>query len=196
MRFGRLGCFAAGWLAVLSCLPVPAQAQISLEQNVRRQVAEVMEEKESRTPVQQKIGSRLLYASKMLRGQPLTRSIFKLPRITNSLRMQGRDNLAQVDIDGAVAEPLLAAIRAAGGRIESALPDYHAIRAWVPLLAVENLAARDDVWNIRPASLAMTASSICPARELGPAGEYWLAPGRPSPLQDAPEEDPPESSVQ
>ena len=170
MRFGRLGCFAAGWLAVLSCLPVPAQAQISLEQNVRRQVAEVMEEKESRTPVQQKIGSRLLYASKMLRGQPLTRSIFKLPRITNSLRMQGRDNLAQVDIDGAVAEPLLAAIRAAAGRIESALPDYHAIRAWVPLLAVENLAARDDVWNIRPASLAMTASSY-----VRPAG-----PGRPA----------------
>ena len=61
-----------------------------------------------------------------------------------------------MDIDATVTDDLIAAIKAAGGEILENFPDYHAIRAILPLDQVEPLAGRSEIKFIRPAVGATT----------------------------------------
>ena len=112
----------------------------------------ILEEKTARTPAQQKISSRLLYAVKIYGGGlengegPMRRSSVEVDE----------DGATIVDIKAQVTEEVLARIEALGGTVMSSFPQYQAIRARIPLGQIEALAEMPQVIFIRPAEELMT----------------------------------------
>lgn len=128
----------------------PAAGQLTAQATT--QIAALEADKAQRTPAQQKIGSRLLRAGRILRGEPVAAGVTTL-RQTVAVSADGR---VSVDIDATVSPDVLGAIEAAGGTIDSSFAEYHAIRAEIPLDRLETIAALPDVRSIRPADQAMT----------------------------------------
>ena len=127
--------------------------------------------KEQRTAVQRKVSSQLLAAANNAQlaeedgsGQPPSADKTRPPR--GSVPPAGQqaadpDSVAQlelvtVDIRANATAAVLARIRALGGTVINSVPEYRAIRARLPLAAVEQLAALDAVQFIRPADEAVT----------------------------------------
>ena len=124
----------------------PGDARARMEAQIRA----FKREKASRTPAQRKISSRLLYASRMRRGLPVAEGV---PTLRSRVPWAA-DGTTLVDLRADVSQALLDAIAAHGGRVESAHERYGAVRAHLPADALESIAARADVRNIRPADLA------------------------------------------
>ena len=136
-----------------------------------RQIEELLAAKSQRTPAQRKISSQLLNTASDAQlaeadgsEQPPTAEGSRQPRgSVASVRQQavGPDSVAElelvtVDIRATVTAAVLARIRALGGTVINSVPEYRAIRARLPLTAVEQLAALDAVQFIRPADEAVT----------------------------------------
>ena len=66
------------------------------------------------------------------------------------------DELVMVDIRADVTPAVLARIRALRGTVINSVARYRAIRARLPLEAVEKLATLDAIQSIRPADQAVT----------------------------------------
>jgi len=115
-----------------------------------QQIQAIIDEKANRSPAQQKLDSHLHLAGQVLRGAPSAAQIPSAASSFDALDFNESGNV-HVDIEGTVNPALLAEIANLGGSVESAFPNYDAIRAWIPLLAVETLAARSDVKFIKPA---------------------------------------------
>ena len=143
--------FIAGATAVLlaALLTVAVEAQGGAEQPQARageesqgtadgQIEAQLEAKAQRTPAQRKVSSQLLDAFQAVRGQPAA------------------NELVMVDIRADVTPAVLERIRTLGGRVINSVPQYRAIRALLPLAAVESLAAMDAIQSIRPADEAVT----------------------------------------
>src|SRR5580765_2294049 len=96
-----------------------------LKQEVLRQIGALEAEKASRTPVQKKMDSQLIYAAKMERGEPVANGV---PTLKIELDRDG-SNLVLVDIKAEVSEELLKAITAGGGQVVNSFKEYSAIRA-------------------------------------------------------------------
>ena len=144
-----------GIASLLLVLPsIPAYAQTDISPEALQQMQELLEEKESRTAVQRKLGSQLVYALKASTGQPLTASISVLPGAGDSLNVDAAGVL--VDTRASVSSELLAAISQAGGRVIYASAGTQRVRARIPLAAMEMVAARGDVQFIRPGAVART----------------------------------------
>jgi hypothetical protein len=117
-----------------------------------KQIAALERAKASRTPVEQKIDSQLLYADMMQRGIPIADGV-PTQRVDLDKDEQGR---ILVDIKADVTDALLQYIRQnLGGNVVNDFPQYQAIRASVPLTNIEVLAARSDVKFIEPAVRVM-----------------------------------------
>ncbi len=112
----------------------------------------ILGEKAARTPAQQKISSRLLYAIKIYGGE-LKGS--KGPMRRSSVKVDA-DGTTMVDIKAQVTEEVLARIEALGGTVMSSFPQYQAVRARIPLDQIEALAEMPQVMFIRPAEEAIT----------------------------------------
>jgi hypothetical protein len=110
-----------------------------------RKAQEIRDEKESRTPAQQKIDSQLLYAIKQRRGE--TQGIPVEP-IELDLDAKGR---ALVDITAKVTTRLISKIRKLGGSVISKSETYQTVRARMKPEKLEALAAAADVRFIAPA---------------------------------------------
>ena len=109
-----------------------------------RQIEARLAEKAQRTPAQRKVSSQLLDA-----------------RRTADARRQAKgkvveDEMVTVDIRADVTPEVLARIRVLGGTVINSVPKYRAIRARLPLSAVEKLATLDAVQSIRAADEAIT----------------------------------------
>ena len=118
---------------------------------------------EQRTPAQQKLNSQL---------QDALRAPLQKPTVAGTSRLQATDPDAKnereateadaknervmVDIRTDVTPTVLKRIRDLGGTVISSVPKYQAIRAQLPLRAVERLAALDAIRTIRPADEAVT----------------------------------------
>ncbi len=122
-----------------------APGQISA--SALKQITALETEKSRRTPAQQKIDSQLLYADKMRRGEPIADGVASLD-VKLERDDQGRP---LVDIKADVTDELLQEIGELGGNVINSFPQYHAIRAAVPLSVIEILAARADIQFIGPA---------------------------------------------
>ena len=123
-----------------------AQPQL-LSDEALRQISALHAEKEGRTPAQQKMDSQLVYATKQNRGQTIALNV-PLLRPDVKLNPDGR---VLVDLKANVTEPLLRELLKAGGEVVNQHPQFQAVRALVPLAAIESLAALPDVLFIRPA---------------------------------------------
>src|SRR5581483_10004668 len=96
---------------------------------------------------QQKIDSQLLYADAMRRGVPVAAGT-PTQRVELDWDKEGR---VLVDIQADVSGDLLRLIGSMGGSVVNSFVEYHAIRAAVPLEAVEKLAGDGRVKFIAPA---------------------------------------------
>ncbi|MFZ0826530.1 MAG: S8 family serine peptidase [Verrucomicrobiia bacterium] len=116
-----------------------------------KQIAALEQEKARRTPAQQKIDSQLLYADKMQRNLPVADGV-PTQRVDLDQDGQGR---VLVDITAEVTGGLLRQIEALGGMVINSFPQYHAIRAAVPLAGIERLASETGVKFVGPAVRAL-----------------------------------------
>ncbi len=145
----------SGPLTIALAAPAMANAQDRLEQASIppagvAQIQALLEEKQTRNPAQRKLDSQIHYSAKMARGEELAPGFVMLPSALAAVK-SGRNGMVLVDISASVNPDLLSAITGVGGRLESSYARYDAVRAWLPLLACETIAARSDVRFIRPA---------------------------------------------
>jgi len=122
----------------------------ALSEKVLDQIRVLGEEKLSRTPAQRKMGSQLVHAVKIRRGDAMLR---KLPALRPMVEI-AEDDTTLVDIQADVTPQLLDRIRNLGGTVVNSYAEYNAIRVRLPLGAMETLAEGKDVQYIRPASRA------------------------------------------
>ena len=128
------------------------------------QIGAILAAKAQRTPAQRKVSSRLLDSignaqlpEKQEEGgeepQPPARSGPRRPAATDGV---AEVEFVTVDIRADVTPEVLGRIRALGGTVINSVPKYRAIRAQLPLVAVQPLAALSAVQSIRPADEAVT----------------------------------------
>ena len=153
-----LKVFLAGMVAIalllgMACISFEANAQgekgtpPALNEKVLNQIKLLGEEKKARTPAQRKMSSQLVHAVKLRRGDPLMRS---LPELRSNVRIAA-DDTTLVDIKAVVTSELLETIMLLGGTVINSYAEYDAIRARLPLDAMEALARENDVQYIQPA---------------------------------------------
>ena len=137
-----------------------------------RQIETVMAEKQDRDPVQRKIDSRLLDASRIVQGNEVVPTYDRLPveledSDARTERPDGSVDRAEdgpgrvlVDLRADVTPEVLARIEELGGTVVNSVDKYRAIRAWVPLDNMEVLATLDEVQWIRVADQAITNRGV------------------------------------
>ncbi len=128
------------------------EGRLEMSESAARQINSLIQEKESRTAVQKKIDSQLLYAAKENRGERLTNEVDTLEVNVNA----DERGLVPVDIKANVTRGLLKSIVKLGGEIVFASELYHSVTARVPLQALEQIAASEDVNFIYPADRGRT----------------------------------------
>jgi hypothetical protein len=110
------------------------------------------QEKDQRTPEQQKIDSQLLYAIYQMRGEAEAKGVPTEP-IPLEKDAKGR---VLVDIRAPVTKKIRARIEKLGGTVVSTSDKYHSIIAYLPLGKLERLAGSKEVRFIAPKARAMT----------------------------------------
>lgn len=148
----------------LACLAVAAMAAGPLRGQVRAadasaeppalgakavlQLEQIYQEKASRTEAQKKLATPLVYEVRELKKDLAMRD---LPRLPYPYQKDSSSRV-EVDLRAEVNPALLAAIEQEGGSVVSSFPQYRAVRAFVPLAALERLAERPEITHIAPAS--------------------------------------------
>jgi len=139
-------------LATSSAASGQEAADHALDPRVVEQIEALVAEKASRTPAQAKIGSDLLYEIKLGRDDSLVDSV---PDLRTKVVVDRIDRVV-VDIDAVVDDALLDRIRALGGSVVNSHPHSGAVRAQLPLDAIETLATSASVSRIRTADQMVT----------------------------------------
>ena len=157
------------------------QGSTTLSATAAQQIGAILAAKAQRTPAQRKVSSQLLDAigSAQLTeeqeggkeqpdaspGWPPSGAVGSrppgLPADSGPQRPSATDGVGEfefvtVDIRADVTPEVLGRIRALGGTVINSVPRYRAIRARLPLVAVQPLAALSAVQSIRPADQAVT----------------------------------------
>ncbi|WP_395739382.1 choice-of-anchor D domain-containing protein [Prosthecobacter sp.] len=122
-----------------------------LKEITLKQIEALMAEKETRTPAQIKMDSALIYLVKDSRGEKIAGA----PQLQLDVQPDAR-GLVEVDITATVSPELLAAIQSSGGVVVNHFASERAIRARLPVVAMESLAGRKDVQTIRQADKMIT----------------------------------------
>ncbi|HSS20901.1 MAG TPA: Calx-beta domain-containing protein [Pyrinomonadaceae bacterium] len=117
-----------------------------IDETAAQQIQSLLEEKESRTPAQQKIDSQLLYAIKTHRGESISSRVQKL---TVNVGVD-EDGKVTADITAIIDDKLLTALREMKVEIVSSFPQYHALRVIASLDQLETIAAFPQVRFIQP----------------------------------------------
>ena len=102
--------------------------------------------------MQNKINSNIV---RYLHTKVLKDQVETLPKLQTGVELNSNNEIL-TDIKANVTESLLAAIKANGGTIINQFPQYRAIRALIPITAVEVLAAHPDVQFIDNAAKCET----------------------------------------
>ena len=120
-----------------------AQPGAPLSSAAQQSIADILKAKSQRTPAQRKLSSQLLDAAQQGPAADVQ---------AGPTRSAGRQaTMVTVDIRADVTDAVLARIRALGGTVVNSVPEYRAIRARLPLAALETLAELAAVSSIRPA---------------------------------------------
>ncbi len=152
-------------IAVVATGMMSSGARVRAAQQPANQVAEgiapealaqidaLIREKDSRTTVQQKIDSQLLYELRIETGQPIADGIFLLETdLTYSA-----DGHLVVDVAAQPGSELASRLSAAGIEVQSASPDGASLRAHIDIADVEALAASPDVIFVQPQQTAIVS---------------------------------------
>ena len=131
------------FIAVFLC----QQSFGQVTQATLQQIQLLLKEKNNRTPIEQKIDSRLLQAVKEARGEKMAQGI-NLEPVNVDADFAG---VLKVDISANITDAFIAKITSLGGRIIYASPKYHTVRASINLKTVETIAGYPEVKFIEPA---------------------------------------------
>ena len=151
------GCWMLGAAAVLLLVVESVYAQPMQPDAKRRatttarQIEALLAQKAQRTPAQRKLSSQLL---DMVESQQLQAAEGEVHQRDSAEPTSAE--LVLVDIRADVTPAVLERIRFLGGTVLNSVPKYRAIRARLPLTALEPLATLDAVQAIRPADQAHT----------------------------------------
>src|SRR6185295_2908005 len=119
------------------------------------QIGALLGEKESRTPAQQKLSSRLVYAIKMARGEAIAPGV---ARLDVKIATAATDaNRVTVDVRADVSAQLLQQLQAMNVDIVYANAAYGSIRLVANLDQLETIAAFPQVIFIQPKVQALTS---------------------------------------
>ena len=141
-----------------------------------QQIQALEQEKDSRTPAQQKIDSNVLYTIRMLQGKPAAPGV---PYLYTGIDLDENNNVV-VDITAHVTDKLLQQLSSAGALILYSTPALRSIRAIIPPGQMENIAASPDVIFISPKQEAMTrgtASAPMGLAQKSALHRWAVAPG-------------------
>ena len=130
----------------------------SLSPQARAQIQALMDDKQSRTPAQQKIDSNLIYEARQRRGLPAAPGV---PALQTGIAV-GPSGEVVVDITARTVAPLLDAVASLGGKVLDSHAGYRSLRASLPLDALERLAARPEVLFIQPKQEGMANTAFQP----------------------------------
>ena len=134
-----------------------ASAQADISPEVWQQIGELLQEKQSRTPVQRKLDSQLVYARKEFLRERLTASVDVMPTLGS---LDNNASGVLVDVRTQAAANVTAAINQLGGTVLKS--SSGGLRARVPLEQLEALAAGPDVQAIKPAARARRGDTRLP----------------------------------
>jgi len=138
---------AATVLLSFAAIPDSGFAREPLTVEARRQINRLLEEKRGRSLIERKLSSRLVLALKKRRGQRVARD---LPSLRNRISVDGSGRTL-VDIRGPASDAMVLRVEALGGRVVNRIPRFGAMRALVPIDAVDLLASEPEVQSIAPA---------------------------------------------
>ncbi len=169
----RIRALLAGAGIVSMIVVRPASAQSDISPSALQQIQELLQEKDSRTTAQRKLGSQLVYAIKAANSEALTPSMPSMPSAVDSLNSSAGGVL--VDLRATVSSDLAAAISQAGGQVIYASATSRGVRARIPLAAMEAIASRADVQFIKPATHARTHRIGAPGIVSQLAKRKWTA---------------------
>ena len=132
-----------------------------IDQSAWQQIQALLEEKEARTAVQQKIDSQLLYAIKMGRGESIAKGV---PRLSVDV---GADDagLVTVDITAIIDDQLLDSLRGMSVEISNVFPQYNSLRAIASLEQLETIASFSQVRFIQPKQEALFSQAPVETRK-------------------------------
>lgn len=158
--FGSVTRYVAASISRRLSAPAPAPM---LSESAIQQMQQLMDEKKSRTPEQQKIASKLVRAMKSRRGE--TSAALSTLRSTIAVNEKG---LTEVDIRLNVAgnRGLVKMISQLGGELEVVVGNH--IRAKVPIDNLEDIARDSSVVSIRPPAQMFTHRAEAPAGGIAP----------------------------
>jgi hypothetical protein len=146
---------ALGLVVVLVAASGTAAIGQELSVQAKRQIRALYLDKAAWTAAERKLDTSLLYASREVQGLPMVqglttdRDLALLRRVTSRAGVDA-DGLVVVDIRAEVTDGLLMAVSAVGGKVQSVVPAFGAVRARIPVRRVVDLAARDEVRHIDP----------------------------------------------
>ncbi len=140
------------WVAALL---IGQQSFAQVSPATMKQIQLLIQEKNSRTPAQRKIDSRLLQAVREYRGEKMAQGV-DLDRADVEADLSG---ILKVDINAEITDAFLSKITSLGGSIIYASPQYHTVRASVSLKSVEKIAAYPEVKFIEPAVKSMVVDA-------------------------------------
>jgi hypothetical protein len=121
---------------------------VQLSSQTKAQIQALVQEKQSRTFVQQKISSSLLYTAKRAEGDRL---LARVPQLNTAVRVTA-DNRVRVNITtrNSPSLSLLQQMVGIGAVIDHTVPKYNFVQVLVPLSEVERIAEMPDVVSVRP----------------------------------------------
>ena len=147
-----LGMFIAG-------VATAANEVTTLSQQAIDQITALLAEKETRSDLERKIDSQLLYTARMERGLSAAPGVATLDTGINP-DASGR---VDVEIRSQLTPELQQAIKAAGGEIVRAFAFANTVEARLPLSGLQDIAALPSVSFIAPKAQGMTTRAVNPS---------------------------------
>src|SRR5262249_25745797 len=121
-----------------------------LANSALQQMQAIANDKSSWNEAQQKLEPKLLYAARAAKGLPQVPGAQQLPQLYSNDLVNAAGQV-RVDISTTDATGLTGVIQSLGGTVISSFPQYEAVRASLPVTALENLAANASVKSVRTA---------------------------------------------
>ena len=150
MRGYRLGLFSLSALALTSATAVSAQAQ-ALSDDVKAQIADILSVKDTFTPAERKMDSRLVFAQRKALGQNIGTAAVPLVNVsaTDSVKVE-------IKTTGKATKAFRQSVASAyGGTVHSFNRSAGKVLATVPVTNLATLAADSSVQTIRVPAHAM-----------------------------------------
>ena len=155
---------AGGALPLVFAVVSPAQEmtkatgpEAQIKENAARQIQSLLDEKQTRTPAQEKMNSQLLYAIRAhaQKGEAAKGGTPKVLAMRTMIEVDAK-GYTLVDVRAHVTKDLIKTIHKYGGSVIHHSTGDQTLRAWMPLQDLEELAKSSDVLHIGPALKAMT----------------------------------------